>query len=68
MQFVNSINLFCLVLLTPEFLVAVFFFASDIIRFHCFHIVYSTEFLGFLIYSFISLYFLNTLFTETSSS
>ena len=36
--------------------------------FNCFYIVYSTAFLRFLISSLISLYSLDTLFTETNSS
>ena len=67
-QFDTSINLFCLVFLTLEFLLAVFCLTTDTIRFHCFYIVYFTAFSGFLISFFISLYFLNTLFTEINSS
>ena len=64
-QYYKSINLFCLVFLTLEFSLAVFFFTTDPIRFHCFYIIYYAE---DLISTFIFLYSLNTFFTETNSS
>ena len=67
-QFDKSINLFCLVFLTLEFSFSVYFFTTDAIRTHCFYIMYSKEVSEFLISSLISLYSLNSLFTETNSS
>ena len=52
-QFYESINLFCLILLTLEFLFPVFF-TPDTIIFHSFFILY-IAFSEFLISSFISL-------------
>ena len=63
-QFHKSTYLFCLVLLTLEFFVCSIISASDATHFHCFYIIYSRKFLGFLISSFISLYSLSTLFTK----
>ena len=62
-QFDKSINLFYLVLLTLELLLPVFFFTTKIKRFPCFYMLCYTAFLGFLISSFISLYFFDTLLT-----
>ena len=42
--------------------------ATETVRFHCFYIIYSIAFLGFLISFFVSLYSLSTLFTEINSS
>ena len=38
-QFHTSINLFCLILLTLEFLFAVLFFTTDTIHLHCFYVI-----------------------------
>ena len=65
-QFYESINLFCLILLTLEFLFPVFF-TPDTIVFHSFFILY-IAFSEFLISSFISLYSLITLSTDKNSS
>ena len=65
MQFDKGINLFSLFFLTFKFLFSVYYITFDTIGFHCFYIIYSTE--G-SISPFISLYSLNTLFTETNLS
>ena len=44
------------------------FLTTDAISFCCFYVINSTPFSGFLISSLISLYSVNTLFTETNSS
>ena len=62
-QFNKSINLFCLIFLAPEFS-----FTTDTTGFHCFYIAYYTKISGISTSSFILLYSVNTLFTETSSS
>ena len=59
-----SIQQFCLVLLTLDFLFVVLFLQADLIYFRCFYIVCYTAFSGFMISSFISLYSLSPLFTE----
>ena len=43
------------------------FLTNDTILFHRFYTVCSTTFSGFLIFSFISLYYRSTLFSETNS-
>ena len=65
---VTSINDFCLVFLTLEFFVRSIFLTTDTIRFRCSYIAYFKAFSGVLISSFISLYSLNTLFTEKNLS
>ena len=59
-QFDKSIYLFCLVFSALNFLLVVFF---EQLTQYCLYIVYSTAYLGFLIYSFISL----CCFNETNS-
>ena len=67
-QYDKSINLFWLVFSDTWIFVRSIFFTTDAIYFHCFYITYSTEFSGFFFSSFISLYSLNTLLTETNPS
>ena len=64
----KSINPFFFWLSNMWIFASSIFFTTDTIRFHCFYIICSTEVSGFFISSFISLYSLNILFTETSSS
>ena len=69
----NFYDLILLLYVLPQYSIILYycFYAISFIRFPVYinhiHILYSTEGLGFLIYSFALLYSLNTLFTEANS-
>ena len=67
-QLDTNMNIFSLVPLTLRIFVGSVYLTTDTIFFRCFCVVYSTAFLAFLNYFFMSLYSLVRLFTEKNSS